>query len=595
MVRFFGTWLALGVASVSLWSQTISSVAGNSSWGRAFQVVVDSAGNVYTPDYEKANVYKTDRFGAFTIVAGSGVGGYSGDGGPATAAKLLRPTGVAVAADGSLFIADSGNERIRKVSPSGIISTYAGTGVGGFTGDGGQATAARLNAPFTLALDAAGNLYFVDLSNYRIRRIKADGTISTVAGSGQTRYSGEGGLATASAIYPGWLYVTSDGTIYFTDDGFATNGNQRVRKVSPTGVVTTVAGSGTLGYAGDGGPGTAAVLNTAAGVAADSYGNVYLSDQDNARIRKVAPSGIITTYAGTGKAGLSGDGGPASAAQVSGPSALTLDSEGNLYVVDQAYKTVRKITAPALPTINVTSAAIPSFLGKTAFGSNMYVEIYGSNLSTTTRTWAGGDFQGSNAPKSLDNVSVTVNGKPAFIYFISPGQININTPEDTATGPVSIVVTNSIGTSNAGTATRARVSPTLQSIPQFNIGGKQYVVAQTPDFKSFIGVPGMLNGVTFVRAKPGDTVSLYALGCGVTNPATAPGVVVAQASPLASSFQVKIAGATADVPFGGAVAGAIGLYQFNVVIPNVAAGDQAIELIVDGVSNAQNLVITIGQ
>jgi uncharacterized protein (TIGR03437 family) len=225
---------------------------------------------------------------------------------------------------------------------------------------------------------------------------------------------------------------------------------------------------------------------------------------------------------------------------------------------------VRKISPPPVPTISFTSAVVPSFLGKADFGSNMYVELYGSNLSTTSRAWTGTDFHGSNAPTSLDGVSVTVNGKPAFVYYISPGQININTPDDTTTGPVLIQVKNALGLSDTGSANRARLSPTLQSVPQFNIGGKSYVVAQTPDFKSFIGTPGMVQGVPFIAAKPGDTVLIYALGCGATNPATQAGVVAAQNSPLALPYQVKIGGVPATVNFAGMVAGSIGLYQFNV-------------------------------
>jgi uncharacterized protein (TIGR03437 family) len=151
-----------------------------------------------------------------------------------------------------------------------------------------------------------------------------------------------------------------------------------------------------------------------------------------------------------------------------------------------------------------------------------------------------------------------------------------------------------MGFSNTGTATRARLAPTLQSVSQFNIGGTAYVVAQTPDFKSFIGRPAMIPGVPFVTAKPGDTVLIYALGCGPTKPATQAGVVAAQNSPLASSYQLKIGGVPATVNFAGMVAGSIGLYQFNVVVPSVTAGDQTIDLTVDGIGNAQNLYIVIG-
>jgi uncharacterized protein (TIGR03437 family) len=212
-----------------------------------------------------------------------------------------------------------------------------------------------------------------------------------------------------------------------------------------------------------------------------------------------------------------------------------------------------------------------------------------------TRTWSGADFNGPNAPTSLDGVSVTVNNKPAYVFFISPGQININTPEDTATGPVLIRVRTPVGVSNTGVANRTRLSPSLHSVPQFSIDGRAHVVALTPDFRSFIGRPGMVPGVTFTPARPGDNIVIYALGCGPTNPPTQAGVVAAQNSPLALPFQLRIGGVPATVTFGGMAAGTIGLYQFNVVVPNVPAGNQSIELIVDGVPNAQDLIITIGQ
>src|SRR5262249_12486896 len=156
--------------------------------------------------------------------------------------------------------------------------------------------------------------------------------------------------------------------------------------------------------------------------------------------------------------------------------------------------------------------------------------------------WAGGDFNGSSAPNSLDGVSVTVNGKAAFIYYISANQININTPDDTTTGPVAVQVKTPFGTSNVTMVNRATISPTLQSVPQFNIGGKQYVVALTPDFKTFIGRVNMISGVAFQPAKPGDVISIYALGCGPTSPPTQAGVIAAQGSPLALPFSLKIGG-----------------------------------------------------
>lgn len=575
--------------------QTITTVAGNSSWGQIYNVSVDAAGNLYVADFTMHVVYKVDRLGSTTVVAGTGVAGYSGDGALATTAKLDGPLGTAVAPDGTLYIADYSNTRIRKVAPNGIITTIAGS-TAGFSGDGGPATNAKLGGPFSLALDAGGNLFFTDYLNRRVRKISANGNISTVAGTGGFSQSGDGGPATSADSLPGWLALGPDGSVYFTDDGNAQSvGFKRVRKVAPNGIISTVAGTGAAGFTGDGGPATAAKLQSVDGVAVDSAGNIFISDAGNARIRKVDPSGSINTYAGTGQAGNTGDGGPAIQALLNFPSGLAVDANGNLFVADTRNIKIRKISPPPVPAIRLTNPVLTSFLGNNGFSSNTYVEIYGSSLSSSMRQWAGGDFNGSNAPTSLDGVSVTVNGKPAFVYYISPGQININTPEDTAIGPVAIQVKGPLGISNAVMVNRVAISPTLQTVTQFNIGGKQYVVALTPDFSTFIGRVGMLSGVAFQPAKPGDVITIYALGCGPTSPPTQAGVIAAQGSPLASPYTLKIGGVAAPVSFAGMVGGSIGLYQFNVTIPMVPPGDQTIELTVNGVSNNQNLFIVVGQ
>ncbi len=577
------------------YAQTITSVAGNSSWGLVYNVSLDAAGNLYAADSTKHQVYKIDPLGLTTVIAGTGRAGFSGDGALATAALLNGPLGTAVAPDGTVYIADAANDRIRKIAPNGIITTIAGS-VGGFLGDGGPATAARMNSPTSIVLDSAGNLYFSDVLNLRIRKITPAGIISTVAGTGRFSLSGDGGPATAADAFPCWLALGPDGSLYFTDDGDGrSNGSKRLRRVSPTGVISTVAGTGVAGFTGDGGPATAAQLRSASGVAVDAGGNIFISESFGQRVRKVDPSGKITTYAGTGSAGALGDGGPAVSAQFNFPYGMTVDSIGNLYIVDRNNFKIRKVSIPPGPALRTDGPLFTSFGGKAGFSSNTYVEIYGQNFSPVQRLWGGADFSGVNAPTSLDGVSVTVNGKPAFVYFISPNQININTPEDTATGSVLVQVKTPLGLSNPVVVNRARLSPTLQTVPQFLIDGKQYVVALTPDFSTFIGRPGMLAGVSFVAAKPGDTIAIYALGCGPTSPPTQAGTVAAQASALSSPFRLRIGGQTANVTFAGMVGGTIGLYQFNIVVPNVAAGDQPIDLEIDGVPNAQNLVLTVGQ
>jgi uncharacterized protein (TIGR03437 family) len=270
------------------------------------------------------------------------------------------------------------------------------------------------------------------------------------------------------------------------------------------------------------------------------------------------------------------------------------NSSGTTVTIGQSSPGSWAVSTTALPAISSTNAAIPVWNGATNFSANMFASIYGSNLSTVTTAWDNA-FDGSNAPTTLGGVKVLVNNIPAFVQYVSPTQININVPADSATGLVNVVVQNSAGSSNTGTATRSRLSPTFLSDPRFASGSKTYVVAQTPDFKSFIGPAGLFAGPSFTSAKPGDIIIIYATGCGPTNPVTSPGVIAAQNSPLASAYQVSIGGVQAQVAFAGLIQGTVGLYQFNIVVPNVSPGDQPINLVVDGVSNGQNLMLTVGR
>ncbi|GIX45905.1 MAG: hypothetical protein KatS3mg131_0116 [Candidatus Tectimicrobiota bacterium] len=281
------------------------------------------------------------------VLAGTGVQGDSGDGGPAVAARLNKPSGVYVDGAGNLYIADRDNHRVRRVEAStGIISTVAGTGQAGYSGDGGAATAARLNKPSGVYVDGAGNLYIADRDNHRVRRVEAStGIISTVAGTGQAGYSGDGGAAVAARLNkPSGVYVDGAGNLYIAD-----RDNHRVRRVeASTGIISTVAGSGVAGYSGDGGPAVAARLNKPSGVYVDGAGNLYIADRDNHRVRRVeASTGIISTVAGSGVAGYSGDGGPAVAARLNKPSGVYVDGAGNLYIADRDNHRVRRVSPGA--------------------------------------------------------------------------------------------------------------------------------------------------------------------------------------------------------------------------------------------------------
>jgi sugar lactone lactonase YvrE len=328
----------------------IKGYSGNGGLATAAQispndVAVDSAGNLYIADAYNNRIHKV-MAGKINTVAGNGPSGlntdgkqYSGDGGLATAAQLNFPNGVAVDSTGSIYVADTGNNRIRKITTAGKISTVVGNGTRGSSGDGGPATEAQLNSPHGLAVDSAGNLYIAE--SYRIRKVTPAGIISTVAGNGTLGYSGDGDLATAAQLNngPTGLAVDSSGNLYIADLS-----NNRIRKVTPAGKISTVAGNGKQAYSGDGGLATASALYYPTDVAVDSSGNLYIVDSQNHRIRMVTAAGIISTVAGSGAWGFDGDGGPATAAKLSGLISVAVDSERNLYIVDSENHRIRKVT-----------------------------------------------------------------------------------------------------------------------------------------------------------------------------------------------------------------------------------------------------------
>jgi len=405
-------------------------------------LALDRAGNLLIAEASAHRIRKVSPEGVISTVAGNGTRGFSGDGGLATTAQLNLPGGVAVDAQGNLFIADSNNQRIRKVAPDGMISTVAGNGVSGFGGDGGPAASAMIGETLGIAADAKGNLFIADARNQRVRQITPNGIINTVAritqagwfGSpvgvavdeagnlfvadsffhtiwknpqdglsavaGDCRlafnsdtlhylypcnggFRGDGGPATAALLLgPSAVAVDATGNLFIADSY-----NNRIRKVTPNGVIGTVAGNGTERFTGDDGPATAALLNNPTDVAVDAAGNLFIADRANYRIRKVtppgiistiyggraafvepesiavdgkgnlwiawsnsnriqkvSPDGVISTVAGNGRAGFSGDDGPATAAQLNFPRAIDVDAQGNLFIADMANYRIRKVT-----------------------------------------------------------------------------------------------------------------------------------------------------------------------------------------------------------------------------------------------------------
>jgi sugar lactone lactonase YvrE len=352
---------------------TIATVAGTGKFGysgdgglaTAAQLnqptcaVSDSAGNLYIGDVATYTVRKVAAAtGIITPYAGNGKAAYSGDGGPATVASIYGPAACALDSAGNLYIADVGNNVVRKITAStGIITTVAGNGVGagtatgGFSGDGGLATQAELEIPNGVAVDSVGNLFISDMGNQRVREVDAaSGIITTIAGNGTYGYSGNGGAATSAMMgNPQQLALDGSGNLYIAEQGESV-----VVKVNlSSGIITTVAGDGTTGrdsgtanptIVGDGGIATKAKLAQPQGVALDADGNIFIADSNNGRVRKVTVStGIITSVVGS-KFGYSGDGGPSNRARLHNPEGLFFDAAGNLYIADSYNSVVRKVT-----------------------------------------------------------------------------------------------------------------------------------------------------------------------------------------------------------------------------------------------------------
>jgi TonB family protein len=305
-------------------------------------VAFDSAGNLYITEGYSSRVRKVTPAGTITFVAGTGTPGFGGDGGPATSAQLQNPFDIAVDTDDNLFIADAGNSRIRKISANGVISTVAGTDTPGFSGDDGPAVRAQLKNPRGIALDAKGNLYISDTGNSRIRKVTPTGMISTIAGSGKglPANPGDNGPAIEATLRsPYGIAVDATGNLSFADPGAS-----RVRKIAPNGTITTVAGNGTRGFSGDGGLATAAQLNSPLGVALDAAGNLYISDAVASRVRQVTPDGKISTLVGTAAHGSSGDGGPAAIALLDSPFRAVIGPSEKLYIVDPSAQRIRVVS-----------------------------------------------------------------------------------------------------------------------------------------------------------------------------------------------------------------------------------------------------------
>ena len=703
--------------TAGIMTTTVGGATGDGGLGvfgffsQPYGVARDNAGNTYVADAGNNRVRKVAADGTVSTVAGTGITGYSGDGGPAANAQLNAPQGVALDASGNLYIADTGNLRIRKMDGSGNITTVAGSGTSGYLGDGSTATNAQIGSAYGLALDAAGNLYFSDIDHHVVRKVTAAGTIATVAGNGTSGYSGDGKAAAGAQLNgPRGVAVDAAGNLYIADYD-----NNRVRKVSAAGIVTTLAGTGTSGSTGDGGPAAIAELFNPAGVAVDASGNLYIADRGNSRIRMVSSSSVITTVAGNGNYVYTGDGGLAVQAALNFPSAVAVDSAGNVAVVDQGNDAVRLVTpsfsvpvftiqsahrsafapgqtgatytltvsngsdaAPTNGTVTVTellpagltlasmagsgwTCAAPTCTRSDALnggssypaiavtvnvmadapaqltnrasvsggGANTvgrssdltliaasgataapsiasggivpvygthgtiqpgeWVSIYGAHLAGSTVIW-NQDF-----PTSLGGTRVTIDGKDAYLWYVSPEQINLQVPDDTATGSVPVVVTTAGGSVTAA-VTLDRFAPSFLVLDGKHVTG---IILRSDGSGAYgggaydiVGPTGTSLGYPTVAAKAGDVVELFGTGFGPTDPAVAAGRAFSGAAPTTDQPSLLIGGVGVTPTFAG-LSGA-GLVQINLTVPaGLGQGDVPLTAAVGGVQTQSYVVISL--
>jgi len=576
-------------------SGNISTFAGNGTLsysgdgGAAIQaqlnapqgVAVDTNFNVYIADTLNNVVRKISTNGTISNYAGNGGAGSSGDGSAATSAQLHGPQGLALDASGNLYIADTMNAKVRKVSAGGVITTVAGSGTPGSGGDGSAAASAQLNLPIGVAVDSSGNVYIADFGNSRVRKVAASGgAIGTVAGNGSAGYSGDGGLAVKAQLNgPQGVAVDAAGNLYIADTE-----NNAIREVTPAGLIATVAGDGLAGYSGDGGQATSAQVGNPVGVAVDAAGNIFTVDASN-RVRQVYPNGLIATIAGNGSRGYSGDGGLATQAQLNSPSAIALGSNGNLYVADMANNAVRLLqyAGNGLGIGAVTNAA-SSVSGPVAPGE--VVVLYGSGLGPAQLTQSRIDPTSGLVGTSLAGTSVIFGGKPAPVLYTWATQVAAVVPYSIAGANVQVFVQYQGQSSAPVTVPVAAVAPALFTADS---SGKGQAAASNQD--------GTVNGAAH-PAKVGSYISLWLTGAGQTNPAGVDGQPGAAPLPQpVAAVSVTIGGQSVTPQYAGQAPTAVaGVMQINAQIPSGTQAGNAVPVVVQvgGVSTQAGVTIAVG-
>jgi uncharacterized protein (TIGR03437 family) len=541
-------------------------------------VAVDSSGNLYIADTANNVVRKVTAAGVISTIAGNGTAGSGGDGGAATSAQLNSPQGIAVDASGNVYVADTQNARVRKVT-NGAINTVAGSGTAGFGGDGGAAASAQLNIPTGLAVDGAGNLYIADFSNNRIRKV-TNGTITTLAGNGLAGYTGDGGAATnAQLTTPVAVTTDASGNVYIADTG-----NNAVRMVNLRGFVSTVAGNGLAGYSGDGGPAVSAMVGNPAGVAVDASGNLYISD-GSVRVRKVYSSGFINTIAGDGTRGYSGDGGVGPFATMNGPAGVALAQNGNLYIADSGNSAVRELILGGFQIKIAAVVNAASNLAGPVSGGEIVV-LYGTAMGPASLVQYTPGTNGQ-VPKSLAGTTVYFGNYAAPLLYTSANQVAAIVPYEVSGSQAQVFVESNGDLSATFTVSLATAVP---SIFTADLSGKGQAAAVNIQN----GAWAYNNAAHPLNA--GDYVELFLTGTGQTNPPSVDGQLTPDANELVpASVTVTLGGRTFTAQYAGGAPGSVaGLTQVNVQIPSgLTAGAVPVSVQVGSVSTPPGVTIAV--
>jgi uncharacterized protein (TIGR03437 family) len=587
------------VVCVTAVTTIVTAAAGNGTFGyggdggSALLAVLNAPtglafnnGSLYIGDTNNQRVRAVAASGTINTVAGNGTPTYAGDGLPAVSASLSGPVGLAFDSTGNLYIADSQNSRVRLVNPSGTISTFAGNGTSsGFGGEGDPATLIPLNSPQAVAADLAGNVYVSDTGHSRVIQVDPAGNMHTVAGNGTPGNASGGGTSLGELYDPSGLAVDAAGNLFIADTQ-----NQRIVMLTPGGVISTIAGTGISGFSGDGGPAAAAALSNPSAVAVDANENIFIADTGNNRVRVITPDGNIATIAGSGDAAYNGDSGPALAMALFNPGGLAVDNLGNVWVADTGNNRVRLLAASQTvvtppPLIDVTLANSASLLPGPLSPGEIFSIFAPVSQSIGPATAVSGMFDASGIlSTTLGNVQVLFNSTPAPLYYVQANQINAQVPYEMAgiaAAQLQIMYQGALVANMQ--VPLADASPALFTLS--NGTGNAVVVNQDGSINSDQN-----------PAPRGSIVVLYATGDGQTNPAGVTGQGAAAPYPVpVLPVSLTMANIPADILFAGEAPGFVGLMQINAQVPAgfVPTGDLPVVLSIGPYQSPAGVTIAV--